>query len=929
MNRKFSQFHRPVFRRPVFVRTRICVTIGIWVIGTLCARSSIAAPDNWLAAVSGDWSDGTKWSLGSPPVGGDDASIPFSGIAVSFNTNSSVNSLSSGADLTILGGSLTGSQANGATPVTINSGTLSLNGGGLSSLTLSPGAGAITVAANGGNSLSDVAIDHDISLELNGYVQVYGSNSTSASISLTGGANGIQLRDGNATLTVTSTGAIHGSGAVFQTFGGATLADNGTITADQLGKTLALNNSFITGSGTLAATGGGILSIGGRLNGTALKANVDATPGSQVIVDGGGLSGTLASSTGSGLSFAGNGGNFIDTATINGDLTFDGAAYAQVYNANTLSGTIHMAGTANGIQLRDGNAVLTVNSSGKIRGFGQVFQTFGGATLANSGTISADTAAQTLALNPSSITGSGTFEAKNGGVLSIGGLLNGSNAVVHVDANPASAVLVNGGGLTGSFAASTGSGISFSGNAGNLIDTATIAADLTFNGNAYAQVYNANTVSGTIHMAGTANGIQLRDGNATLTVTSTGAIHGSGAVFQTFGNATLADNGTITADQLGKTLALNNSFITGSGTLAATGGGILSIGGRLNGTALKANVDATPGSQVIVDGGGLSGTLASSTGSGLSFAGNGGNFIDTATINGDLTFNGAAYAQVYNANTLSGTIHMAGTANGIQLRDGNAVLTVNSSGKIHGYGQVFQTFGGATLANSGTISADTAAQTLALNPSSITGSGTFEAKNGGVLSIGGLLNGNNAVVHVDANPASAVLVNGGGLTGSFAASTGSGISFSGNAGNLIDTATIAADLTFNGNAYAQVYNANTVSGTIHMAGTANGIQLRDGNATLSIAPGGKLHGYGAVFETFGGTHLVNNGAGCCRYRRSNVGAQQQLYYEYGRRVCFRDALRRRKSHANGRPHSRRWNALARPNIPTPGWLAHGIREHYR
>jgi len=92
-----------------------------------------------------------------------------------------------------------------------------------------------------------------------------------------------------------------------------------------------------------------------------------------------------------------------------------------------------------------------------------------------------------------------------------------------------------------------------------------------------------------------------------------------------------------------------------------------------------------------------------------------------ATINGDLTFSGAAYAQVYNVNTLSGTIHMSGTSNGIQLRDGNAKLTVNSGGKIHGYGQVFQTFGGATLTINGTLSADVAAQTLALNNSNITG----------------------------------------------------------------------------------------------------------------------------------------------------------------------------------------------------------------
>ena len=62
----------------------------------------------------------------------------------------------------------------------------------------------------------------------------------------------------------------------------STMSVHGSATADQSGKTLSLNSSNITGSGTLAATSGGTLSIGGLLNGTALKANVDSTPGSQV-----------------------------------------------------------------------------------------------------------------------------------------------------------------------------------------------------------------------------------------------------------------------------------------------------------------------------------------------------------------------------------------------------------------------------------------------------------------------------------------------------------------------------------------------------------------------------------------------------------------------------------------------------------------------
>jgi hypothetical protein len=335
-----------------------------------------------------------------------------------------------------------------------------------------------------------------------------------------------------------------------------------------------------------------------------------------VVINGGGLSGTLASTTGTGLSFANNGGNFIDTATINGDLTFPGSAYAQVFNANTLSGTIHMAGTGNGIQLRDGNATLTVNSAGAIRGYGAIFQTFGGATLANNGIISADTASQTLTLNPSNITGSGTFEAKNGGVLSIGGILNGNNAVVNVDANPNSAVLVNGGGLTGSFAASTGTGISFANNGGNTISSATIGADLTFAGAAYAQVYNANTLSSTIHMAGTGNGIQLRDGNAMLTIGPTGNMQGYGAVFETFGGSHLVNNGTIAANVAGKTLTFNNSFIANSSTITVQALSTLQVGGSFSQSAGHTTIDGALNlAQLFAVNGGLlsgSGTISGS-----------------------------------------------------------------------------------------------------------------------------------------------------------------------------------------------------------------------------------------------------------------------------------------------------------------------------
>jgi hypothetical protein len=845
-------------RRDLAARRRRRVICGAAVscAALLGSASAWGLPDNWTGG-NGSWSDGTNWSLGSPPGPADDATI-LTAVTVGFNTNSSLNNLTTAATLQLQSGTLSGSQAASASTLT-NTGTLTLDGAVLNNLTVLPAAGTFSITNNGNNQLISDVIEQDVTVAANGYAQIFGANTVTSTVLLTGGINGLQLRDNNASLTLTSTGVIHGSASVLQVFGGATLVDNGRVEADQNGNTLTLSTSNITGTGVLKASNGGVLSIAGLLNGTGLNVQVDNTPGSLVQINGGGLSGTLASTTGTGLSFAANANNIITSATINGDLTFAGGAYAQVFGVNSDSATVHMAGTSNGIQLRDNNAVFGLTATGAIRGYGTVFQAFGGATLSNAGIISADSAGNTLRLATTNITGGGTFDARNGGTLSIGGTLTGTNAIVNVDATPGSAVLVDGGAISGSFAASTGSGISFANNGNDQIITASIGADLTFSGGAYAQVFGVNTESGTVNMAGTANGIQLRDNNASFSITSSGKMHGYGTVYEAFGGSTLNNDGLISADTNANTLRLATTNITGGGTFDARGGGILSIGGTLNGTSAIVHVDANPNSQVLVDGGAITGSFAASTGSGISFANNGNNKIITATIGADLTFTGGAYAQLFGASTESGTVHMSGTGNGIQLRDNNTLFSVGATGAVRGFGTIFQAFGGSTLNNDGTISADSNGNTLRLATTNITGGGIFDARNGGILSIIGRLTGNNAVVHVDANPTSAVLVNGGGLSGSFAASTGSGISFANNGNNFIDTATIAADLTFTGGAYAQVFGLNTVTGTIHMAGTANGIQLRDSNAQITIGAGGALGGFGQVFEAFGGSHLVNNG----------------------------------------------------------------------
>ena len=811
------------------------------------------ADDDWQTAGGGDWSNPANWSTGLPGPGDDVFNLLF-GAPISFNTNATIQSFLSNSDLTLYGGTLAGSLPSDGSTLQVN-GALTFNGGGLSNFTVQPGTGGtVTFDSNGNNFLSAVTFNSDVSMPDGGFVQLYNANTVNGAVNMASNSNGIDLHDGNASLYVGSTGTLHGYGSVYQVYNGATVSSDGLVSADVAGSTLALNVSNITGGGTFQGIGGGTLAIGGLFNGNNSTV-VHADTGT-VLVNGGGLTGTFAAATGTGFTFANNGNNYMSSAVVNGNLTFPEGGYAQLYNANTVNGVVAMASNSNGIQLHDGNASLTIGATGELHGYGTVYQVYGGTTLTVNGVASADVSATTLALNTSYITGSGTLDARNGGVLSIGGQLIGSGMQANVDPTTASAIVVSGGGINGVLGATTGSGISFGNNGGNTIgavSSTTVNGTISFPNGGYAQLYNFNTVNGSVVMSSFSNGLQLHDGNATLYVSSTGTLHGYGTVYQVYGGTTVSSDGLVSADAGGTSLTLNVSNITGGGVFQAVNGGTLAIGGQFSGS--NATVHGDTGT-VLVDGGGVTGSFAAATGTGFTFANNGNNYLSSSVVNGNLTFPDGGYAQVYNANTVNGVVAMASNSNGIQLHDGNASLTIGATGELHGYGTVYQVYGGTTLTVNGVASADVGGTTLALNTSNITGNGTFQGVSGGTLSIGGQLSGSNASVHGDTGT---VLVNGGGLTGTFAAATGSGFTFASNGNNYISAATINGNLTFPNGGYAQVYNANTVNGIIAMSSTSNGIQLHDGNASLTIGPAGTLRGYGSVYQVYGGTSVVNQG----------------------------------------------------------------------
>jgi hypothetical protein len=242
-----------------------------------------------------------------------------------------------------------------------------------------------------------------------------------------------------------------------------------------------------------------------------------------------------------------------------------------------------------------------------LRGYGFTYNNAGGGTLVNHGTVAGDVSGQTLYLRNTNVTGDGVFEGINGGTLSIRAALAGANAVVHADTG---IVLVDGGALSGTFAAATGAGFGFAANGSNRIINATINGNLTFDGGAYALVVGPNAVNGNINMTGASNGIQFNDGNASLTIGSMGNMHGYGATFNNAGGGQLINNGQVSADAAGHTLTLNNTFVTNNASMQVVPNATLSVGGvaaqnsgetRIDGTLALANT-------YTINGGVLSGT---------------------------------------------------------------------------------------------------------------------------------------------------------------------------------------------------------------------------------------------------------------------------------------------------------------------------------
>ncbi|WP_300321866.1 choice-of-anchor D domain-containing protein [Accumulibacter sp.] len=418
----------------------------------------------------------------------------FAGGAATLTNSGTIQADVGGGAITLAVNGLT---TNNGTLAALNGGTLNLNssvtgntgsqilaGAGSvvaqNGVTISgdmnlTGAGSFRASNSGSNVLSGVKLSGTLDLAsaigveritsgliLNGATINIGNSSVLApqgdqTISGTGtivfadasGNNRLNVEAGN--LTLASGVTVRGGNGIIgqQAFAGgaATLTNQGLISADVAGRSIALGvNGQVINQNVMEARNGAQLTLnaGGGYDNSAGILRADT--GSTVFFNSATVSGGTLNSNGNGKFVASNSGNnFLNGVTLNGVLDLATATGVERISAGgmTLNGTINIAsgsvlapqgnqtiaGTGS-IVFADGNASnrlnveagnLVIDSGVTVRGqtghIGQQAFAGGAATLTNNGTINAD-GGGTITVNvTSALTNNGTMRAQNGTLL--------------------------------------------------------------------------------------------------------------------------------------------------------------------------------------------------------------------------------------------------------------------------------------------------------------------------------------------------------------------------------------------------------------------------------------------------------------------------------------------------------------------------------
>ncbi len=675
------------------------------------------------------------------------------------------------------------------------------------------------------------------------------------------------------------------------------VANNNLLEARN-GATLDLNSAVTnTASGSILADNGVVLQSGMRVTGgtinTANGGVFRAVSNAANYLDATTVNGTLDMAT-----VTSSRSRVVNGLTLNGTANINNSGILSFEGTQTMAGTgtiVFGSSAGNRIAL-DGTGTTTFAAGTTVRGhtgsIGQAINTGGAQTLVNNGTISADVAGGTITINTHPVINNGTLSALNGATLVLSSSVTGG-AGGQIVAGAGSQVRQNGVTVNG-VVNTSGSGLfSATSNANNFLDGVTLNGNLdmasigssrervTTGGlvlNGQIDINNSGILSfehngglsgaGTVVFGSSAGNRIALDGTGTTTLAASTTVRGEngsiGQAINTGGAQTLVNNGTISADVAGGTITINTHPVINNGTLSALNGATLVLSSSVTGGA-GGQIVAGAGSQVRQNGVTVNGVVNTS-GSGLfSATSNANNFLDGVTLNGNLDMASIGSSRervtagglvlngqidINNSGILSfehigglsgaGTIVFGSSAGNRIALDGTGTTTFAAGTTVRGHsgsiGAVLNIGGAQTLVNNGTVHADSAGGTIAINTHPITNNGMLRASTG-TLTVGVPLSG-TGTLQVDAagamNLATGAKTQGQLLMGAAGAALNLGT------GNL----TISSDYTNVGGGTGNAFNRRAgVTGTGQIVAAADAAQAITGaavtngattNATLTI-----------------------------------------------------------------------------------------------
>jgi hypothetical protein len=597
--------------------------------------SSIAGTVTWLGG-SGDWGAATNWSTGTLPGANDDV-VVGSGASITVTHSSgtdTVKSLTSQQAFQLSGGTLTVSGT-----VQVNN-TFTLAGGTLARATVLQGTGGSSVVVNYYGVFDGVTMNEalDVGGGVSGAILTVTNGLVLNATALVGGTNGSTY----GAISFAGNQALGGSGAVvFGTYNGW-----GSGSANAL---------FLAYGGTSLVIGSGI-TIRGQTGSVGAAATPWNSPANVSVVN----TGSISADAGTG------------TITINAQ-PFNNQGLAQSVNGGTLvlSGAWNNNGT-----LAESYGTVYLAGSFSLASIGTLNRTNGtiyvGGILTNTGTLTLSAASGSWVLQGGSILG-GTVTTANGVSLVVqgSGTLNGVtlNGVVDVgnSVNFANLIVTNGLVLNGTALVGNPTNSSY--------------GAISFVGN---QVLGG---SGTVAFGNSGcNALNLANEGTTLVVGFGLTVHGQsgqiGYAPSCWGgsqNASVINQGTISADVMGGTIMVNSRPFSNQGLAQALNGGTLQlVGNWSNGGQLGAN------GGTLNLGGGFSeaalGVIHGTGGGTVALTGtltNGGGILTIDGSTGSWALNGGAI-QGGTVLTKSGTslVVSSGTLDGVTV---NGVLDIGNS----------------------------------------------------------------------------------------------------------------------------------------------------------------------------------------------------------------------------------------------------------